>query len=503
MISILITSLAGIAAIFCLWIEIQKWILNRTKLRAYSKLKQWPILGVGGRFIGQDNEASMRSIDRLFYEKQQPFAAWFGPTICIGIDDPEDMYTILNADQCLDKPYLYSHLRNETGLFSSDKELWKQHRRVLNPTLNSKIVNSFVPTFNRKASILVEQLERHYLNTPFDIYRPIFKALTDTIMNTGLGMNWELQTKRGDDIHDIFIEVMNSFQSRVVRFWYKWDFIYSFSNACKRELALLEKGYRILRSVREVKEIELTEQLERGVDVLERSKEQNMLTWVEKCFLMYRNGMFTEQNLVEEIDTIFVGGTDTTTVTVSSVLIMLAIYPDIQDKVVAELHEIFSDRDTPVTNEHIPKLTYLEMVIKETLRHFPVGPFIARKASVDFPFKGGIIPKDSFILLNIAKMHKDPKYWGEKANDFYPEHFLPENFSRMHPYTFLAFSGGPRNCIGIKYAWFVAKIMLAHLLRHYKFTTDLKYEDIRTKVTIILKIANENPVRVERRNWTL
>lgn len=107
------------------------------------------------------------------------------------------MYTILNADQCLDKPYLYSHLRNETGLFSSGKELWKQHRRFLNPTFNTKIMNSFIPTFNTKAKILVQQLERH-IGGPFDVYRPVFKALTDMIMNTGLGMNWELQTKRGE-----------------------------------------------------------------------------------------------------------------------------------------------------------------------------------------------------------------------------------------------------------------------------------------------------------------
>lgn len=41
---------------FCLWIEIRKWYLNRTKLRAYSKLKEIPILGIGGRFIGQVNK---------------------------------------------------------------------------------------------------------------------------------------------------------------------------------------------------------------------------------------------------------------------------------------------------------------------------------------------------------------------------------------------------------------------------------------------------------------
>lgn len=298
------TLLLSIIGGFCLWIEIRKWYLNRTKLKTFPKLKELPVLGVGGRFIGADNEESMKLIDQLFYEGETPFAAWFGPSLVVGICDPEDMQTILNADQCLDKPYLYEHLRNETGLFSSKKDLWKKHRRVLNPTFNRKVLNNFMPTFNRKSQRLVQQLERYMDGRSFDIYRPIFKALLDTIMATGLGMNWELQTKRGDDMHDIFIEVMNSFQSRVVRFWYKWDFIYSFSQACKREMALLERGYRILRSVRENKEIELSEKLERGEDELEDAKRENSLTWIQKCFLMYREGYFTEKNLIEEIDTI-------------------------------------------------------------------------------------------------------------------------------------------------------------------------------------------------------
>lgn len=500
MILITFTLILGISIAYCAWIEFKKWRLDGTKLEAYTKVKGLPILGVGGRFFGQNNEEVMRSLDNLFYEAKPPFQAWLGPALIIGISDPEDMQAVLNADQCLDKPYMYRFLRNITGLLASRREMWKQHRKALNPTFSTKVVNSFLPIFNAKAKILTEQMERH-VGTDFDIYRPIFKALTDTIVNTALGTKWELQTDHGDTLHDTFIEVMNYFQRRVVRFWLKWDFTYNFTKECKREMVLLERGYRFLRSIRETKEIEIYEKLEKGDDMLEKAKNDNLLTWIQKCFMLYRDGIFTDQQLIEEIDTIFVGGTDTTTVTISSVLIMLAIHPEHQEKVVAELREVFDNVDSPVTYEDISKLTYLEMVIKESLRHFPVGPFIARECTEDFEFRGGVIPKDAIVVLNIGKMHKDPKYWGEQAENFYPEHFLPENFSKMHPYSFLAFSGGPRNCIGIKYAWYVSKIMLAFLLRRYRFTTHLKYEDIRTKVSIILKIANENPIRVERREW--
>lgn len=126
---------------------------------------------------------------------------------------------------------------------------------------------------------------------------------------------------------------------------------------------------------------------------------------------------------------------------------MLALHQEIQDKVVTEMHEVFADQNSTVTFDDLSKLTYLEMVVKESLRHYPVGPFIARKTSEDFPFKDGILPKDTIILMNIRKLHKDPKYWGDDAAQFNPERFLPEKFDKMHPYTFLAFSGGPRNCM--------------------------------------------------------
>lgn len=470
MILITFTLILGATIAYCVWLEIRKWQLGCTKLKAFSKITGLPILGVGGRFIGQNNEEVMRTLDHLYYEAKPPFQAWLGPALIVGISDPEDMQTILNADQCLDKPYMYRFLRNITGLLASRREIWKQHRKALNPTFSTKVINSFIPIFNVKAKILADQMDKN-VGTSFDIYRPIFKALTDTIVNTALGTKWELQTSHGDNLHDTFIEVMNYFQRRVVRFWLKWEFTYSLTKEYTREMALLERGYRFLRSIRETKEIEIKDKLEKGDDILEKAKDDNLLTWIQKCFMLYRDGVFTDQQLIEEIDTIFVGGTDTTTVTISSALIMLAIYPEYQDKVVAELHEVFDNPDAPITYEDISKLTYMEMVIKESLRHFPVrtllciglllctslivyshllqvGPFIARECTEDLEFRGGVIPKDAIVVLNIAKMHKDPKYWGEQADSFYPDHFLPENFSKMHPYTFLAFSGGPRNCIG-------------------------------------------------------
>lgn len=501
MLSVIVLFVLSAASIVLLLLEWRKWRLESTKLRNYQKLRGVPILGIGGRFIGLNNEEVMAAINNLFHESaKKPFYGWFGPVVMIGIDEPDDMQVILNAEQCLDKPYFYGHLRNETGLLGSQKDLWKVHRRALNPTFNPKVLTSFIPTFNAKAKTLTEQMDLN-VGLRIEIYRPIFKCLMDMIVNTALGMEWKLQNSRGDEYHDMFIQAMDSFFQRMVRFWLQWDFVYDLTAAGRRERALLDRGYQFLRGIREVKSIELAEKMMEGEDVLEKNRQENSLTWIQKCFLMFRDGKFDEKELIEEIDTVFVGGTDTTTVAVSGVLIMLAIRQDYQEKVFAELREIFDSPDSPIEYDDLPKMTYTEMVIKEALRHYPVAPFIGRECSEDFAFRDGIIPKGAMILLNILKMHKDERIWGPNANSYYPDHFLPEKISRMHPYAYMAFSGGPRNCVGIKYAWCGAKIILAYLLRRYKFTTDLKYEDVRTKITCMLKICNERPVRVERRQW--
>lgn len=503
MLNVIVLSILSVVSIVLFLLEWRKWRVSSTKLKNYQQVRGLPILGVGSQFIGQNNEQVMATINKMFHEcdgSLRPIYGWFGPVLLICIDEPEDMQIILNAEQCLDKPYMYGHLQNKTGLLGSRKEVWKVHRRALNPTFNPKVLASFIPTFNAKAKILADQLDQS-VGQNIEIYRPVFKCLMDMIVNTALGMQWQLQNSRGDVYHDIFIRTMDLFNQRMVRFWLKWDFVYNLTAAGREEHALLKRGYQFLRGIREVKAIELADKMNQGEDVLETNRQTNSLTWIQKCLLLFREGKFDENELVEEVDTAFVGGTDTTTVAVSGALIMLAIRQDLQEKVVAELHEIFANADSPITYDDLSKMSYTEMVIKEALRHYPVAPFIGRECSEDLEFRDGIIPKGAVIVMNILKMHKDERIWGPNANTYYPDHFLPENISKIHPYAYLAFSGGPRNCIGIKYAWCGAKIILAYLLRRYKFTTDLKYEDVRTKMTVILKISNDRPVRVERRQW--
>lgn len=88
------------------------------------------------------------------------------------------------------------------------------------------------------------------------------------------------------------------------------------------------------------------------------------------------------------------------------------------------------------------------MVIKESLRLYPSAPFIGRVLEEDLMTKEGyLLPKGVIVNIHIYDIHRNPKYWPE-PDKFDPERFLPENCVNRHPYAFVPFSAGPRNCIG-------------------------------------------------------
>lgn len=128
---------------------------------------------------------------------------------------------------------------------------------------------------------------------------------------------------------------------------------------------------------------------------------------------------------------------------------MLAIHPNIQERVFAELQSVRSLHDTEVTFNAISQLPYMEMVIKEVMRLFPIGPLIARNCLADTKISKCTIPGGTFVIMSIHNLHRNPAYWGEHSNDFDPDNFLPERIAERHTYAYLPFSGGTRNCIVI------------------------------------------------------
>lgn len=109
------------------------------------------------------------------------------------------------------------------------------------------------------------------------------------------------------------------------------------------------------------------------------------------------------------------------------------------------------------------------------------------------------IPEGTNITLLAHVLHTDKRYWGDDADKFDPERFLPDNIAKVHPYAYIPFSQGPRICLGYRFAWHTMKTFLSSFLRQYKVTTSLKLEDIVVQTIFTLHIDQGFMVKVEKR----
>lgn len=126
------------------------------------------------------------------------------------------------------------------------------------------------------------------------------------------------------------------------------------------------------------------------------------------------------------------------------------MYPTIQDKVHSEIAQIFPSKHSPINPDDLKQLVYLEMVIKETLRLCPVAPNIAREALQDVLVDGTVVPKGTIMLMSFYALHRRIDIWGDSAEEFDPENFDQDRAKSRHSFGYLPFSGGSRNCIGMK-----------------------------------------------------
>lgn len=164
-------------------------------------------------------------------------------------------------------------------------------------------------------------------------------------------------------------------------------------------------------------------------------------------------------------------GYDTTSNLITMTCYSLACDQVVQETLYEELKRTYEDHGGKFDYETISGLKYLDAVISEALRILPPAPAIERRCLEDYTFKsnGIFIPKGSIVTLPIWNMHHDQRFWPEPEK-FDPSRFMPENRSKIVPYSYIPFGGGPRNCIGMRFALLEAKLAVAHLILNFKFS---------------------------------
>lgn len=128
---------------------------------------------------------------------------------------------------------------------------------------------------------------------------------------------------------------------------------------------------------------------------------------------------------------------------------MLAIHTEKQQKAFEEIKNVIgNNKNCDITREQVEKLEYTEMCLKETLRIFPMVAMVSRKNTETLKIKDYSIPANTSIVVGIYQVHHNEVYWGADKEDFIPERFSSGLDEKRHPFCYIPFSAGPRNCIG-------------------------------------------------------
>lgn len=124
-----------------------------------------------------------------------------------------------------------------------------------------------------------------------------------------------------------------------------------------------------------------------------------------------------------------------------------------------------------VEESDIKNLTYLQAVVKETLRLYPVLPLSApREAMEDCIVAGFHVPAGTRLMVNLWKLQRDPRIWS-RASEFQPERFLTDHVHvdvRGHSFEYIPFGSGRRMCPGVSFGLQVVQLILARLLHAFK-----------------------------------
>jgi cytochrome P450 len=194
------------------------------------------------------------------------------------------------------------------------------------------------------------------------------------------------------------------------------------------------------------------------------------------------NNPMPDQFVRDNILTLFFAGHETTANTLVWALHYLDRNPHVLETLHSEVDSVLGGR--PPTLSDLHNLPYTLMVIKETMRIEPTVAIIPRALIQDVELGGYLLQKGSTVFIPPYVLHHDSRWWSN-AEKFDPSRFSEENESRIPKYAYLPFGGGPRICIGNHFSLMEAQILLSMIVSRYQLhqPSDTKIVPLRQVTT--------------------
>jgi len=357
---------------------------------------------------------------------------------------------------------LLSPFVGEHSLLTLDREAHLRQRRLLLPPFHGERMQSYGSVMRDLAD---EALDQWPVGTPFTV-QPWMQSITlEVILRTVFGLEEGARKKR---LAASLTKLLNALMTPGVMF-----------------IGLTRVDvfrYAPFLPISKMK-ADVDRQIYEEIALARRDPKLSARTDILAMMMNARDDQgrpMTDVELRDELVTLLVAGHETTATALSWAFERIALHPEVLEKILDELSRVVGDG--PLEVEHLSKLDYLDAVIKETLRTRPILPIVVR--SLEAPFQVGewLIPKGVRVGPCIWLAHHRPESFPE------PHRFMPERFlgKKVDPYSWFPFGGGIRRCIGMAFALYEMKVVLATMLLRMRY-----------------RLSEPGPLAVVRRSLTL
>lgn len=409
-----------------------------------------------------------------------------GPRRCLLISDPEliEQVFITNARQFIKhfalrmyKPILGN------GLVTAEGDLWRRQRKLSAPAFQPAQMAGY-------AQVMVAATDRMLEAWPGgdvrDVHVDMTKLTLEIACKTLFGAGAAADAAEVGQALHVAMEVIGSRLGRVIRspLWLPTQT----NRRLRKATRTLDRI--VTRFITPVGASSVAASSVGPGRSLPRDQRSDLLT----LLLRQRDddgSVMTARQLLDEARTLFVAGHETTALTLTYALYLLAENPAVQQSVQAEIDAVLPGGRSPAFAD-LPLLRGVRNVVYESLRLYPPADVLGRQAIADCTIQGVQIRKGTSVFASTWVMHRDGRFFDE------PERFKParwtDEFEKSLPrFAYFPFGGGPRFCIGQSFAVTEATLALAAICQRFAFAPAAGY---RLELWPAITLRPRNGVRL-------
>lgn len=362
------------------------------------------------------------------------------------------------------------------GLFTAETQEhnWGVAHRILMPVFGPSSLRNMFPQMLDIAEQLMLKWERHGAGHSIDVVDDMTRLTLDTIALCAF--DYRFNSFYQSDMHPFVTAMVRALAE---------------SGARGRRLPLQNRLMLItrhqydedIRTMHQIADELISARKKRGVD----APQKDILSTMLHARDPQTGERLSDENVRYQMVTFLIAGHETTSGLLSFAVYELLRHPEVLERARAEVDRVIGS-DEP-RFEHLQQLTYLDQILKETLRLFPTAPAFAVYPYEEETIVGGkyLVRHDQILFILAPMLHRDPEIWGADAEDFNPDHFSFERAEKMPPNAWKPFGNGQRSCIGRPFALQEATLVLAMMLQRFDIApVDPNYR-LEIKETLTMK----------------